>query len=354
MSKIILLLVSIAITFVYAQFTIQSNETFTLSNNEKVTFDTLSIESDATFKANTDTNISIENDWTNNGNFEQSTSYVHFTGSDESTIKGDNTFYSFKANKPLTVEAQKTQKFIHSIEINGNGILQNLNSDNTGSQAIFDFTERPTYNFDYLKIQDMKNIGITVAVNPPNSEDAGNNILWFATSEDENWTQTTIDTELVVDTNISSYEKFFKTDDNPTIKYVSKIETVEKVTVSSSLIINDVGVSNTVVNTRDDDLGLSTIAYESKNDAASACPKITKIVLSDIGDISTGYASKNNCSTYEDPTLENWDSVKDGIEIEVLETTDTQKELYADANSVIFMDIKLKNKLIIGKVVNGQ
>ncbi|MGR3320191.1 MAG: PKD domain-containing protein [Candidatus Anammoxibacter sp.] len=125
--------------------------------------------------------IELDGSWTNTGTFNAgSESRVEFTGSPDSTIKGDNTFADFKcteAGKTLIFEAGKTQTISDKLTLkgsSGNPIL--LRSTVVGSQ----WNVNPaTTDISFVDVQDSNNLSATV-IDPASSTDSGNNTKWFS------------------------------------------------------------------------------------------------------------------------------------------------------------------------------
>ena len=127
----------------------------------------------------------LDGNWTNTGTFNSGINgTVEFTGSTDSTIKGDNTFTNFKctqAGKLLNFEAGKTQIIEGAWTITGApGSLIALRSTVEGVQ--WRSVGPPTNDLSFVDVKDANNLGGTI-IDPVNSIDSGNNTNWFNADE---------------------------------------------------------------------------------------------------------------------------------------------------------------------------
>jgi hypothetical protein len=317
----------------YASLTIHPNETFTLNEDETLVInDDLIIQENASFVANTNTKINIFNNWQNLGTFSASTSSVEFLNTNESYIKGNNTFYNFKATKDLLFQSATTQKFLNELTLKGDAKSSFIHSDTIGTQAIFDLSNHPSINVSYLEVQDMKNIGILRPLMPSKSVNLKNTVLWF----DENIPmENNCSTQ---DDNITSFTTL-QCNNTDEKQYIS----TQTSKVKSTFIIPEVLTTNTIKTIIPE---VSSFIYD--DDPLTQCNLNAIVKLINDGSTSTGFINETSCEKYEDPTIQNFESIKDETKVYLVPTTILQKEKYTGSKSVIILDINLSNPIIIG------
>ena len=312
-----LLLTAIFSLPLFANITLDNNESFEMSMEENLTINgTLSIPSDANFVAREDSSINISGDFINKGSFTPSTSTINFFGLGVSKVKGESEFYNFFSNKNLSFEANKTQEITHRFTLKD----ADINSTTTGVQGIINLATVDSINVKNLNIKDSKIIGRAEAINPPNSTDNSNNFLWF---NHESKYQ-----------NIGSgHDWFDKLKDNKDseVAYLTKENNQ-----SSEVIFSD---SLNVLPTVQEDKKIVKFDYEAVLDSGNACSKDIEIKLGRDSTIKSGY---KGCS-YEDPTLKNWEDFKNAKVV--------IKDLgNGSSKSVIIIDVNLTSPLIIGAI----
>ena len=312
-----IVIVFITTITLYANITIESGEIYELGMEENLTISgDLKISNTGLFLAREDSNIYVEKDWVNDGNFTPSTSTVRFIGATPSTIKGYNTFYNFISNKDITFESNKTQEITNSFTLKD----ATINSTIPGFQSIINLATVKKIDTSTLAIKDNKIIGRASAINPPNSTDKGNNILWFSS---QNECQ-----------NIGSgYEWFDKLKcQNEDIEYL----TDNKKSISKVSFKKDINIEKTVTDKK------VIFTYEATADNGTPCSKKIEVQLKTGATITTGYKGCN----YSDPTLKNWDDFTNAKVV--------IKELAQNSSkSVIIIDVNLTKKLIIGGAVEN-
>ena len=316
MKSIVIVFIATIITL-YANITIDSGEVYELGMEENLTISgDLKINHSGSLTAREDSNISVEKDWINEGNFTASTSTVRFVGTTPSTIKGANTFYNFISNKDITFESNQTQEITNSFTLKD----ATINSTTPGVQSIINLATVKKIDTNTLNIKDSKIIGRASAINPPNSTDNGNNILWFSS---QNECQ-----------NIGSGYDWFdrlKCKDEDTEYLTNNKNSTSKVSFKK-----DIDVRKTVTDKK------VIFTYEATADSGTPCSKKIEVQLKKNSTITTGYKSCN----YSDPTLKNWD---DFTNAKVF-----IKELaQSSSKSVIIIDVNLTKKLIIGGSVEN-
>jgi hypothetical protein len=326
------LLISTLLTIsLYADFTISSGEILELSKDENITIlEDLNVSKDAIFKAGTNCMINLESNWINRGDFISSTSSLNFIGDDESIIYGDNSFFNLFADKSIVFESGKTQKIDKSLSLKDGSISSTI----FGTQSILDLSTTTNIDTKNLEIKDSKVIGLASAINPINSIDNGNNIMWFSIKVDcKN-----------IGSDISWIEKFSCEQEG--LKY--KVDSGE----TTSEVIFDTTISDYIKETTNKSVGSlesTNIIYKDIESSIDSCSKDVKIVLYKDGTSLTGFQSdKSRGCSYDDPTLENWNDFKDSTKITIQKTTLKEKELHENSNSVIIVDVNLTKKLIIG------
>ncbi len=301
----------------FANLTIEKGEHFSLTPEENLSIEgSLKISQKAVFTAKEECYIALEGDWINRGKFASSTSTVRFTGDGVSTIFGENSFYSFVSYKSLTFESNVVQEIIDRFVVHD----ADINSTVEGVWSILNLATTQVIDLDSLSVKDSKIIGRAEALNPPNSIDNGNNILWFSTNDDEEETD-------------SGYDWLIKKEDSSkhTIKY-----TVKKEDRKSEVVIqNELNVATTL----DEKNKVVRFEYRAVADADLECSKNAVVMLDENATIKSGF---RGCS-YEDPTLENWDDFKNAkVVIEDLGNKNSK--------SVIIIEVNLTVPLIIGGV----
>jgi hypothetical protein len=324
---------------IYSNFNIHDNETFALDTNEHFIVTSLIIDDTSTFDANTDTNISIENDFKNGGTFNASTSTITFTGTQESFISGNTTFYDLIARKDLLFQANSTQVFLNGLLLKGDATSSFIHSDEIGVQAVFDLSNHPTTDISYVEVQDIKNIGLATAINPPNSVNISNTTLWFSEKVDLNCTS--------IDANITGFKQLSCMKDGiKEIRYVSVPTPTEQQT--TKLVIKS-GIKLDIDRKKD----ITTITYDPEPEIKT-CENNKRAIINLINDgsISTGFVNKSGCDVYEDPTVENFETIKDDTTVYFEKTTTQDEKLHEGAKSVIVMDINLTIPITIGEI-NG-
>jgi len=317
----------------YANFTIIDGETFKLSEDENITLlDDLNISTDATLKSEDNSTININKDWINSGNFKGENISVYFKSEDNSTIYGNNIFYELYANKSIIFESSKTQKIINKLSLRDG----KLSSTILDTQSILDLSLTNDIDTQNLEIQDSKIIGLVEAINPPNSIDNGNNILWFSEKKDcQN-----------IGSNFNWIDKYSCYEDGT--KYI-----VNKDTVSTEIIVGSTmgeDIQEKVIKILDGhDKGINII-YKDIDTIQEECSNDIQVSIYDDGSSITGYRSEKikNCA-YEDPTLQNWNDFQRGTKIGIYKTTKLEKQNHEDSNNVIVIDLNLTQKIVIGE-----
>jgi hypothetical protein len=199
--------------------------------------------------------------------------------------------------------------------------------------ATLDFSTT-TLEAENLEIQDSKIIGLTKAINPLNSIDNGNNILWF---DIKTGCQN-------IGSDINWLDKYNCNQDG--LKYIVKGDN------TNSEIMFDTKISKDIKETPSIDIdmkGNTLIVYKDTEDTTKDCSKDINIILYQDGTSVTGFQSdKNMGCTYTDPTLQNWSDFKNSTKISISKTSKLEKEEHEGSNNVIVIDVNLTKKLIIG------
>jgi hypothetical protein len=319
----------------YANFTISSGEILELSSDENITIlEDLNISKDATLKADKNATLHLGNDWINGGDFIGESSTVVFVGNDTSVVYGDNSFFNLYADKSITFQSSKTQKIKNELILRDGKIR----SSTFGSYAMLDLSLTKSIYTNNLDVQDSKIIGLEKAINPTNSVDSGNNILWFSLS-------TTCQN---IDSDINWIDRFSCEQTN--LKYI-----VDGGDVRSEVSF-DADISSDIVETpyisdgsSERQIDSTSIIYKDIQSSINGCSKDLKVKLYKDGTSQTGFESdKSEGCSYEDPTLSNWDDFKDSTEIFISKTSKLEKEAHENSNSVIVVDVNLTKQLIIG------
>lgn len=172
----------------FADFTIQSGETFVLSASETFTVaGTLTIASSGILDASAgSTTVSLSDDWLNSGTFTAGDGNVVFTGSGASAVSGSNSFYNFTcvtANKQLTFDAGVTQIISNTLNLNGqaSGTEILLRSSSVGTRWTFNVTGS-AQSVNYVDVEDSNastnNIVAVTSINSGNNDNAESPPHW--------------------------------------------------------------------------------------------------------------------------------------------------------------------------------
>ncbi len=173
-----------------ADLTIESGETFSLTDNETLIIeDNLTINAAGTFNGANPTEIRLSGNWMNKGAYNTNANTVYFTGfNTTSTISGDNLFYNFivdheridTSNKKLKFDVGSTQSILNSLTINGrtNTSLISITSTTPGEQFnAFDIGQAQSVVVDFVDVQDA--VALNGNVDALNSINSGNTLDWF-------------------------------------------------------------------------------------------------------------------------------------------------------------------------------
>ena len=299
--------------FLFASFVLHDGENFELSVDENISFESIMIDTAATFQAREDSVILIEKEWVNQGEFFPSTSLVQFTSPKTTTISGNNTFYNFYAsNKSIIFESNTTQEITNKIDLTGVEITSTIPE----IQSILNLATVTSIITDNLEIQDSKIIGRFAAINPLSSQDNGNNIFWFSDMRDC--------------TNIGSGHDWFEKVEcsGGILEYIIPQEnTTSKVSFDKSIAVS------TMI--EESDTGRKvTFLHQNKSDV---CTKQATIMIEDTGAIVSGY---QGCGA-SDPTLENWEQFTHNTQVFLLNT---------QTQSTIVVDLNMSTQITIGGI----
>ncbi len=172
---------TIAEVISYNTLTLSGSGMKTLGGNLGVN-GSLSIGANTTLDVSeSDFQINVAGNWTNNGTFNANSGTVTFDGSGTSVISGETTFNNFTcttAGKTLTFvtgsgNLQTVEGTFTLTGSDGNNIV--VNSDEEGTQAEISVTN---YSVSYVTVQDSNNSSGT-DIQAYNSTNSGNNTGWY-------------------------------------------------------------------------------------------------------------------------------------------------------------------------------
>lgn len=175
-----------------ASLTIENGEVFSLSNNETLVVNgDVTINSSGTLNGANNSQTRITGNWQNDGTYTANSNSTYFTGSGNSQISGDSSFYDFivdraeadTGNKSLTFAASSTQTITNNLIIDGqssgNEIL--IRSTTPGTQFnAFDIGAASTVQVAFVDVQDA--VAVNGNIDSLNSIDSGNTFAWFGAS----------------------------------------------------------------------------------------------------------------------------------------------------------------------------
>ncbi len=190
-------------------FTITSGEVILTKGsgdvNNFVVGNNVAIETNGTLNCdgNTDVNLNVGGNWTNNGTFTPASNTVIFNGTNQS-ILGTTSFFnltkSVTSAATLTFEVSKTQTITGVLTLNGvaNNLLS-LQSSASGTQWSLNSPINPPISF--VDVKDGNNLnGTNFELPTPPCVNSGNNTYWFVGGTSGLWTGTT-DTDWATATN---------------------------------------------------------------------------------------------------------------------------------------------------------
>lgn len=177
-----------------------------LSTEKSFTVGNLTVDAGGELFCGTST-INVTGNFSNNGTFTAETSKVVFTGTEESVISGETSFYNLEckqAGKIIKFKAGKTQTVTNNFTVTGTAVSPtedyskhiSLISDTDGSSWNIDCTGAAV-DVQYAKVKDSNNVSKTTDPTPLDryldakySWDDGNNVKWNFPGMLYTWTGT--------------------------------------------------------------------------------------------------------------------------------------------------------------------